>query len=251
MRTVTVKEAADALGLTPRAIVARLSKGDLKGTQKTNAYGTKEWRIYPTKEIAQKMKLDQESEVGENDFAPLEDPIDAETIVDEDHASARQEWIAEERARMQEMAKEMLGPLAKEMMAPLLQTIRDQERQIQEQGRQLKLLPDLEKQAEEERKAAHLKAVEAAALSKQIEALQEKSAEAEKAKEQVALLEETLEARQRETEVEIEKLKTEKETELKEVSEQLAALSQALNEMKRPWWQKFLGTGVKDGHSDS
>ncbi len=245
MRTVTVKEAADALGLTPRAIVARLAKGDLKGKQQTNAYGTKEWRIYPTKEIAQKLKLDHDSDVRENDFPTLEDPIDAETIIDDGNSSSHQDWIAEERARMQEMAKEMLGPLAKEIMAPLLETIREQERQILDQSRQLKLLPDFQKQAEEERKAAHLKAVEAAALSKQIEALKAETAEAEKAKEQVTILEETLAARQRETEVEIEKLKTEKEAELKVVSDQLAALSQSLNEMKNPWWKKLLGISAE------
>ncbi|MBP7863801.1 hypothetical protein KA183_19100 [bacterium] len=245
MRTVTVKEAADALGLTPRAIVARLSKGDLKGRQQTNAYGTKEWRIFPTKEIAQKMKLDHDSNVRENDFPTLEDPIDAETIIDDGNSSSHQDWIAEERTRMQEMAKEMLGPLAKEIMAPLLETIRAQERQILDQSRQLKLLPDFEKQAEEERKAAHLKAVEAAALSKQIEALKAETVEAKKAKEQVTFLEETLAARQRETDAEIEKLKAEKEAELKVVSDQLTALSQSLNEMKKPWWKKFLGISAE------
>lgn len=245
MRTVTVKEAADALGLTTRAIISRLSKGDLKGTQKNNAYGVKEWRIYPTKEIAQKLKLDQESDVADNNFPPLEDAIDAEAVIEEDEAYSHQSWIAEERSRLQELAKDMLGPLTQELMAPLLQTIRDQERQIQDQSRQLKLLPDFEKQAEAERKAAQLKALEAEALAKQIEALQEKNAEAEKAKEQVTLLEETLAERQLATEAEMEKLKAEKESELKAVTEQLSALSQTLNEMKRPWWQKMFGMSAE------
>ena len=95
MRTVTVKEAADALGLTTRAITSRLAKGDLKGTQKTNAYGVKEWRIYPTKEIASKMKLDQDSDVGENDFPPLEEAVDAETIYEEVQESQPQTWVEE------------------------------------------------------------------------------------------------------------------------------------------------------------
>lgn len=231
MRTVTVKEAADALGLTTRAITSRLAKGDLKGTQKTNAYGVKEWRIYPTKEIASKMKLDMESDVAENDFPPLEEAIDAETIFEEVQQSEHQTWVEEERSRMR--------LLAEEMMKPLLDTIRTQEQQLQDQSRQLKLLPDFQKQAEDERKAAHLKAVEAAALAKQIEALQAEQAEAEKAKEQVVALEQTLEEQERAKNAEIEALKAEKEAQLKAVEEQLATLSQTVQDLKKPWWKKM------------
>lgn len=234
MRTVTVKEAADALGLTTRAITSRLAKGDLKGTQKTNAYGVKEWRIYPTKEIASKLKLDQDSDVAENDFPPLEEPIDAETIFEEVQESEHQTWVEEERSRMR--------LLAEEMMKPLLDTIRSQEQQLQEQGRQLKLLPDFQKQAEDERQAAHLKAVEAAALEKQVEALKQKNEEAEKAKEQVATLEQTLEEQERSKNAEIEALKAEKEAQLKAVEEQIATLSQTVQDLKKPWWQKMFGS---------
>jgi hypothetical protein len=233
MRTVTVKEAADALGLTTRAITSRLAKGDLKGTQKTNAYGVKEWRIYPTKEIAQKLKLDLESDVAENDFPPLEETVDAETIFEEVQESQHQTWVEEERSR--------LRLLAEEMMKPLVETIRAQEQQLQEQGRQLKLLPDFQKQAEDERKAAHLKAVEAAALEKQIEALKAEKEETEKVKEQVAVLEQTLEERERAKNAEIEALTAEKDAQLKAVEEQLATLSQTVQDLKKPWWQKMFG----------
>lgn len=231
MRTVTVKEAADALGLTTRAITSRLAKGDLKGTQKTNAYGVKEWRIYPTKEIAQKLKLDLESDVAENDFPPMEETVDAETIFEEVQESQHQTWVEEERSR--------LRLLAEEMMKPLVETIRAQEQQLQEQGRQLKLLPDFQKQAEDERRAAHLKAVEAAALEKQIDALKAEKEESEKVKEQVAILEQTLEEKERAKNAEIEALTAEKDAQLKAVEEQLAALSQTVQDLKKPWWQKL------------
>ena len=231
MRTVTVKEAADALGLTTRAITSRLAKGDLKGTQKTNAYGVKEWRIYPTKEIASKLKLDLESDVAENDFPPLEETVDAETIFEEVQESQHQTWVEEERSR--------LRLLAEEMMKPLVETIRAQEQQLQEQGRQLKLLPDFQKQAEDERKAAHLKAVEAAALEKQIDALKAEKEESEKVKEQVAILEQTLEEKERAKNAEIEALTAEKDAQLKAVEEQLATLSQTVQDLKKPWWQKL------------
>lgn len=234
MRTVTVKEAADALGLTTRAITSRLAKGDLKGTQKTNAYGVKEWRIYPTKEIASKMKLDQDSDVGENDFPPLEEAIDAETIYEEVQESQHQTWVEEERSR--------LRLLAEEMMKPLVETIRAQEQQLQEQSRQLKLLPDFQKQAEDERKAAHLKAVEAAALEKQIEALKAEKEESDRAKEQVAALEQSLREQERVKNEEIEALKAEKDAQLKAVEEQLSNLSQTVHDLKKPWWQKLFGS---------
>lgn len=231
MRTVTVKEAADALGLTTRAITSRLAKGDLKGTQKTNAYGVKEWRIYPTKEIASKLKLDLDSDVAENDFPPLEETVDAETIFEEVQESQHQTWVEEERSR--------LRLLAEEMMKPLVETIRAQEQQLQEQGRQLKLLPDFQKQAEDERKAAHLKAVEAAALEKQIDALKAEKEESEKVKEHVAVLEQTLEENERAKNAEIEALTAEKDAQLKAVEEQLASLSQTVQDLKKPWWQKL------------
>lgn len=234
MRTVTVKEAADALGLTTRAITSRLAKGDLKGIQKTNAYGVKEWRIYPTKEIASKMKLDQDSDVAENDFPPLEEAVDAETIYEEVQESQHQTWIEEERSR--------LRLLAEEMMKPLVETIRSQEQQLQEQGRQLKLLPDFQKQAEDERKGAHLKAVEAAALEKQIEALKAEKEESDRAKEQVAALEQSLKEQERVKNEEIEALKAEKEAQLKAVEEQLSNLSQTVHDLKKPWWQKLFGS---------
>lgn len=238
MRTVTVKEAADALGLTTRAITSRLAKGDLKGTQKTNAYGVKEWRIYPTKEIASKMKLDEASDVAEKDFPPLEEAIDAETIFEEVQQSEHQTWVEEERSK--------LRLLAEEMMKPLLDTIRSQEQQLQDQSRQLKLLPDFQKQAEDERNAAHLKAVEAAALQKQIEALQAEKIESDKAKEQVVALEQTLEEQERSKNAEIEALKAEKNAQLKAVEEQLSTLSQTVQDLRKPWWKKVFGTPTQE-----
>lgn len=237
MRTVTVKEAAEALGLTTRAIVSRLNRGDLKGTQKQNAFGVKEWRIYPTKEIAQKLRLDHDSPVGENDFPAME-TIDAETISEEgEEAPVAGSWMEAERGN--------LRVAAEEMMRPLLETIRQQERQLQEQSRQIKLIPNFEKEAEEVRKLAEAKAFEAEALAKQIAALQSQKAEAEQAKEQIALLEKTLAERELEKDAEIERLKTEKDAQLKTVEEQLAALAQTVQELKTPWWRKMLGISAE------
>lgn len=237
MKTISVKEAAQALGITPRAVIYRIQNGDLNGHQTPNPYGVNEWRIYPTKEIGQKLKLGKGSESPEIDFAPEEETIDAESVSEEtvSEAPQYQAWVEAERQQMR--------IIAEEMMKPLLETIRHQERLLEEQGRQLKLLPDFEKQAEAERKAAELKALEAEALRKQIEALQTEQEEAERAKEQVALLEQSLEEAQRQSEAELQKLKEEKEGQLKEVEEQLKALTQTVQDLKQPWWKKWFSAG--------
>ncbi len=240
MRTISVKEAAQALGCTTRTVINRLKNGDLNGQQFENPYGVQEWRIYPTKEIAQKLKIkdpgNPETISPEINFGPLDEPIDAETVSEETNSSTThyQDWVESERQHMR--------ILAEEMMRPLLETIRSQEKQIEEQSIKLKLLPDFAKQAEDERKAAELKALEAEALKKQVEALNLKNSEAEKAKEQVVLLEQRLEERKREAEAEIQKLKDEKDAQLKAVEDQLSVLSQTMQELKKPWWKKLLGS---------
>ncbi|PZM78824.1 MAG: hypothetical protein DKT66_23275 [Candidatus Melainabacteria bacterium] len=235
MKTISVKEAAQALGITPRAVIYRIQNGDLNGHQTPNPYGVNEWRIYPTKDISQKLKLGNDSTSQEIDFAPQEETVDAETVSEETASEAPQyqAWVEAERQHMR--------VIAEEMMKPLLETIRHQERLLEDQGRQLKLLPDFEKQAEEERKAAQLKALEVEALRKQIEALQTEQEETEKAKEQVALLEQSLEEAKLQAEAELLKLKEEKESQLKEVEEQLKTLSQTVHDLKQPWWKKMFG----------
>jgi hypothetical protein len=51
VKSITVKEAAEALGISTRAVLLRREKGSLKGFMTTNARGSEEYRIYPTKEI--------------------------------------------------------------------------------------------------------------------------------------------------------------------------------------------------------
>lgn len=236
MRTVSVKQAAQALGIGDRAVISRLHNGALKGVQKPNQYGVNEWRIYPNAEIKEKLKLGKEYDSAEIDFGPHEEAIDAETISAEGGEEVTpQNWIDSERQNMR--------MIAEEMMKPLLDTIRQQERQIEEQGRQLKLLPDFQRQAEEERQAAQLKALETEALNKQIAALKTEQEESEKAKQLVAELEQTLVQKQQEAEAEIERLKLEKEAQLKAVEDQIAALNQTVQELKKPWWKKILGSG--------
>lgn len=189
MKTISVKQVAEALELTTRAVVYRLEKGQLKGTQQPNAFGKQEWRVYPTKEIIEGLKKRQGSEIksdGETgdeslNFSPDgTDIVDADQVVENEQNIGSPEGVHEQnQASWREVAKETLKGLAEELVRPLGETIRAQQdllaekdRIIAEKDQQLKLLPDYQKQADEERQAAQLRALEVNALKKQIEALQ-------------------------------------------------------------------------------
>jgi len=93
-------------------------------------------------------------------------------------------------------------------------------RELEEKDRQLRLLPDLEKRAEverklaeEERRGAELRALEIEALNKQISAMTD---------ERVAL-----EA---------------KAAEASELASDLKALKATVEELKKPWWKKWLSS---------
>lgn len=237
MRTVSVKEAAAALGLTERAIIYRLDKGQLKGSQTPNAFGKPQWRVYPTKEISDGLKdlhIEEDSEQEDQiNFAPgnasAEDITEAQVF---EQGSERSEPnTASVPENWQELAKDTLKGLAEELVRPLGETIRNQQdmlrqqeeiisekdKLIEDKDRQLKLLPDLEKraereraEAEEQRKAAQLAALETEALKKQIEALESDRKE-----------------------------KEEKLQGLIGLEEQVVGLSEQVQKLQEPWWKKW------------
>lgn len=179
MKTITVREAAHALNLTKRAVMYRLDGGKLKGIRVKTSHGLEEWRIYPNKEILEGLqRLAQSNPVNEPSREPLtEEEIDAEEVDFED------ESIVDDQ-RWQDTERDRIKIIAEEFMKPLLERIDNQSRALMQKEQELltlkvKLLPDLEKRAEEERKTAELKQMEIAALNKQIESLKEASSNTE------------------------------------------------------------------------
>jgi hypothetical protein len=232
MKTISVKQVAEALNLTPRAVIYRLEKGQLKGTQQPNAFGKQEWRVYPTKEIVEGLKRVQQpsdNKAGQDDGALNFSPEEAEVVdaimgddagVPEQQQDDRQAW--------NDLAKDTLRSLAEELVRPLADTIREQQELLAEKDKiiaakeqQLRLLPDYQKQAEEERKAAELKALEAEALKKQIEAIQAQQEEELTAKRKVEELEKAMEQLRAEDAARLEQLKEE------------------LEKLRTPWWKKM------------
>jgi len=266
MKTYSVKEIAVALGMTPRGVIQRLNRGQLKGNKKLNQFGVPEWQVYANKEILLALEGKKSSyvdgEVNDQSFAP-DDAIDAEDIEVSDELDDSMDgptnWRDVELSRLEILAEKLVKPLAERLEAQAGE-LREKERLLEEKDRQLRLLPDFEKRAEEERKAAELKALEVEALKKQISALEEVKQDsqsklaqleeerriAEEAQSRVKELERAMQelqatdaAHRVAAEEELQRLKTEKEAEAKVVQEQLNGLTSKLEELQKPWWKKW------------
>jgi excisionase family DNA binding protein len=246
VKNISVKEAAEALGVTPRTIQYKLQNGDLKGTRSRNQFGKDEWRIYPNKLIADAIAQKSGTSTEMTDFAPLQDDIvDAEDVTGEEFNEPAPDWRQMEMQRLEMMAEKFVKPLADRIESQAI-FIREQEQIIAEQKRSLLLLPDLKKKAEEEaeraeaeRKTAELNKLESVALQTQIQALKEEQKQSEEAKDKVTELERALEESKAEAQLEIERVRQEKDAQAAAVQQQLEAMNATIQELKRPWWKKM------------
>jgi uncharacterized protein (DUF3084 family) len=216
MKTISVKEAAEALGVSPRAVQYKLQNGDLKGTRTKNQYGVAEWRVWPNKEITEalsgKSGESAQSSADAINFSPNEaETVEAEEVSfdgPEEDLDMPASWREVEMERLEVMAEKLVKPLAERLEAQAV-ALREQEKIIEDQSRQLRLLPDLQKQ---ERKAANLRAMEVEALNKQIAAMEEEKQElVVKAKEATELVKD------------------------------MEVLKNKVNDLQKPWWKKVFG----------
>lgn len=247
MKTISVKEAAEALGVTPRAVQYKLQNGDLKGTRSKNQYGVAEWRVWPNKEISEALGKLQGTSPGageeqELNFAPSLDAVDAEIYSDQDELlDEPSSWRDIEMERLEIMAEKLVKPLAERVETQAL-ALQEQGKVIEEQNRQLRLLPDLQKQAEEERNAAVMKALEVEALKKQILAMEEKEKYAElklAELESERRLAEEAQSKVRQMEQEMAEIQKARDAQAQVVQEQLAELNKTLEHVQQPWWKKW------------
>lgn len=177
---LSVKEAAAILRLDERSVRERLINGQLKGEKKSVGLREK-WFVYSGSVEAARSKdstltgdavftdVTIESEVVEQqDFAP-------DATVEEQSEPVQEEtdenWIELNRDRVKILAEEIVKPLM-EKIEQQAEVIFEQKRTLVDQDRQLKLLPDLQKQAEQRAQEVELRHVENEALKKQIAALQ-------------------------------------------------------------------------------
>lgn len=185
MKTLSVKQVAECLGVSPRAVLKRLSNDQLKGTRRPNKFGVEEWWIYPNKEIRAALEAAGKTDILIGDEVPGETDAEIVEAYTEDFSP---EQTAADNVDVSEArpgsAKDAANGVAEELWNNIIgkfvvqlqerdQLIGEMRGEIAEKDRQLKLLPDLQKLAENERKESELRALESEALKKQISALQE------------------------------------------------------------------------------
>ena|SRR5579883_2725477 len=230
MKTLSVKQVADVLGVSPRAVLKRLNNQQLKGTRRTNKYGVEEWWVYPNKEIRAAAEATGRADLLGNEIPTEAEIVDAETQSfapsdDEDIEEPIEQapdWRRDEMTRLEIIAEKLMKPLAEKLEAQAM-ALREKDMIIEDQSRQLKLLPDLEKRAEEERKQSELRALESEALKKQIAALQEQIQQAP-----AADVEKELQREKEEKESELARLRDELEQERKQKENEIKSLEEKL-----------------------
>lgn len=232
MRTISVKEAAQALGVSPRAIQYKLQKGDLRGTRTENQFGVKEWRVWPTKDIIERLTGSNGAPVNEMNFEPA-----AGDIIEADYATAEpiEASTAEttggttdskpESERMPASTEEMFKWIAETVTRPLVEKVAYQERIIEELRGELKLLPDLQKKAQAERDAAEM-------LFSQIQELEEEKARAEATAQEVSIALKVAEEEKQKAE--------ESAKQAAEALQAVEALKSQIEELRQPFWKKWL-----------
>lgn len=260
MKTISVRDVAAALGITNRAVLYRREKGQLKGQLIKNDHGVPEYRIYPNKEIIEGLRkigsplianeTFQEADIVEAEaqivFEPGDDIQDIGVADSEsDDGSPKThpgDWTDKTRATAGGVAEELWSNLISRFLEKLEekdQLIGEMRTEIADKDRQLKLLPDLEKRAEEEHKATELQALEAEALKKQIAAIQAQKEEALTAQQKVDELEKQMEELRTEEAEKLEHFMAEKEAQETAIQKQLAAVTEELQQLRKPWWKKI------------
>jgi hypothetical protein len=258
LKTISVRDAAQALSISPRAVLYRREKGQLKGLLIKNDHGVAEYRIYPNKEIVEGLRRMGSPLVSGNDAAleadivdavttPSEisfDPCDDETVKEVGEAEQPPAGpggrLGETRSAANNVADELWNNLISrytEILGAKDQLIGEMRTELEEKDRQLRLLPDLERRAEEEQKSSELRALEVEALKKQIEAIAEEKhrleqgkLRAEEAANEAQSKLQTTEALKEEIQGQLQALRSEQAEEERKVAEIKAVEVAALHE---------------------
>lgn len=293
---LSVKEAAEALRIDERSVRDRLANGTLKGEKKQVGLRDK-WFVYASAIHSALAKQGDMNFIGNSMTAQegssrnivdttsipvseVQETIDATygdlddiTLNQHSPTTSRGDWHPETKANLESLVETFMKPLVEKVATQeraLLEQaalVAQQEKVIEEQKLQLRLLPDLQRRAEQEAEAAkkaELKLHEAAALKKQLDLiaetkaleLQAKEAELAKMQSEISALEEErtkaaqlaqqineLQQAKSQLEItfqdEIDRLKTEKDNQAKAVQDQLLVLTQKLEKLDKPWWKKL------------
>lgn len=172
MKTIPVKEVAEALGISARGVLYRREKGHLKGVLVKNDRGVDEYRIYPTKEIIEGLRkigsplvasneAMADFEVVDQTVVPEEDKVLDSTygeddIVDAMPSTPRKELTEDNKNAVNAVADQLWNGIIErftEKLAEKDQLIGEMRADIADKDRRLLLLPDheaIKQKAEEE-----------------------------------------------------------------------------------------------------
>ncbi len=248
MKTIPVKDVAEALGISTRGVLYRREKGQLKGVLVKNDRGVDEYRIYPTKEIIEGLRRINSPLVSSAGMMEGFDVVDAQTVTEYDQSfdstygpedalaasgEKRPAWTENNRAAVSGVAEELWNNVISRFVEKLEekdQLIGKMQVEIQEKERQLLLLPDLEaeakkvkEEAEKRASAEHVRAeVESRRAEEERQRSELKTLEVESLKKQVSLLQEKINASSApELERQLENEKAKKLSEISALQEQL------------------------------
>lgn len=246
---LTVKEAAEILGVDPRTIREKLLTKQVRGEKRL--HGLKE-KWYVNKADIDALAQDQyersaelhEQRVTTDDIEPL---FDAEDTTTSDAVEVDE--VRDSKQPDNSQLEMLIGAMTKQFSEELSQhkeIVFELKKDLEEKERQLKLLPDLEKQARERQQAAELKEFENQALKKQLELIEEekrlKEEEYSLSKEELELLskkEEELKEKLNSVSKEKENSIKAREEELEKLKAELEEKDKALEQFQKPWWKKW------------
>jgi DNA repair exonuclease SbcCD ATPase subunit len=155
-----------------------LATNELKGKRVNNQYGVSEWRVWPNRDIEEKAKA-----IGLFDELNSDSPSeqfqggDSSAVLEAEMVEVDGAYFEEAQSPVMTIIREMSQQFA-EQLSKEKQLNFQLQRELEDKDRQLKLLPDFQKQAEERRLEAESKELEAIALTKQIAAMKEQADEA-------------------------------------------------------------------------
>lgn len=209
MKTISVSEAAQALGISAKRILYRRAKGRLQGILVKNERGIDEFRIYPTREIMEGLRkinspiastiddsdvIDDQA-LGENEN--FDSTFGADDIVETELSPLGSDWSETARATTSAISDELWNNIIFRFVMKLEekdQLIGEMRFELQDKERQLKLLPDFQKEADERIKETEMKAQESIeALRAENEKLKQEAEEASANAVKVELLEKEIE----------------------------------------------------------
>lgn len=263
---LSVKEAAEALKIDERSVRDRLANGTLKGEKKQVGLRDK-WFVYASAISSALAKQGDMNFIGNSmtvqegnsrnivdttsiPVSEVQETVDAtygeldDITVNERSTPSRGDWHPETKANLESLVETFMKPLVEKVATQeraLLEQaalVAQQEKVIEEQKLQLRLLPDLQRRAEQEAEAAkkaELKLHEAAALQKQADMVVE-----QKAKELADKEVQVQELKGHVVSVEEEKKQLEaKANEAIRLAESLRELERKVEELQKPFWKKW------------